>query len=495
MQLSLYLATWCRLFLHAISISTSRSPRETSAVSFPLRHPPSGLASKRDSPLAVEAPVTIWSNTYWINASLGTPPQTLGLMLDFDLSELQVIVPDGLGVPCSKDTDCDLFGSFKPNESSSFHNLTYSEFLQTGDKYTYTDTFTVGDQTVKATPLALSYIENDSGSYLLLSLHLWYSLTSYVSANALGISPENTSFPYLLVDRGLTTSPSLSLCGDRGGTNQASVLFGAVNTAKYDGPLQAFSLQNTHNTISLQPDSLELFLENNNSSSNNNNTSHYTFSPTTLALETRSAFTYLPNSTLHQLYTDLNITTIHPINGSLESGLLDCSRQHTETHTISLVINNMTFSIPWDELFVPWTNTLCQLAIQPITPGAYASGRGQLGVPFLRRMYLAIDYDDMFVGVAPLKQDPGPDNIVEIGTGPDIPDAVGDWPASVTAYTPAPTRISTGGAVTRTSMGGAARWGWTGSVGRGSGMGLGSGVVGIVALSGGLGLWLGLHGS
>ncbi|PWY79525.1 acid protease [Aspergillus sclerotioniger CBS 115572] len=436
MRLFSYTATWCGLFLYAIATSTSLPSRESSAVSFPLRHPPNGPTNKRDIPLAVEGLVTIWGNNYWLKASFGTPPQTLGFILDFEPSNLEVIVSNGMGVPCSKDTYCELFGSFNTNESTTFHTLTYTEFIQTGDKYAYTDTFTVRDQVVKAMPVELFNIEEDS-------------------ANALGLSPTNISFPYLLVDRGLTTSPSFSLCGDGGGTNQASILFGAVNTAKFDGPLQAFSLQGSHNTVSFQTDSLQLLTESNNTATE---PARYTFPPTNLTLEPRSAYSYLPNTTLQHLYTDLNITMVELANDSPESSVLECSRQYTEKHTISLMIGNMTFSVPWDELFIPWTTDgLCQLAIQPITPGAYASGRGQLGVPFLRRMYIAIDYDNMFVGVAPLKQNPGSDNIVEIGTGPEIPDAVGEWPASVTAYTPAPTRTSTGGPVTRTSTGGVAR--------------------------------------
>lgn len=177
-------------------------------------------------------------------------------------------------------------------------------------------------------------------------------------------------------------------------------------------------------------------------------------------LRTEELITYLPNSTVQSLYTDLNITMDGVISTSRFYGVLPCARQETESHTISLAIGNMTFSVSWDELFVPWTRDgLCKFGIQ--AQDSDYKTRAELGVPFLRRMYVAVDYNNQFVGVATLKDDDdqneGEDEIVEIGTGTALPRAVGDWPASVTAYTPA---ASTGTAAatltftTATSSGG-----------------------------------------
>lgn len=179
-----------------------------------------------------------------------------------------------------------------------------------------------------------------------------------------------------------------------------------------------------------------------------------------MMLRTDELITYLPNSTVQSLYNDLNITTDGVISSSRFYGVLPCSRQESEFHTFSLVIGNMTFSVGWDELFVPWTRDgLCKFGIQA-QESDYKT-HAELGVPFVRRMYVAVDYNNQFVGVATLKddddQDGGEDEVVEIGTGTALPSAVGDWPASITAYTPA---ASTGTAAatltftTATSSGG-----------------------------------------
>jgi hypothetical protein len=63
----------------------------------------------------------------------------------------------------------------------------------------------------------------------------------------------------------------------------------------------------------------------------------------------------------------------------------------------------------------------------------------QISGKFIEHMYLALDYDSRFVGVAALNGSPGPDNILEIGSGPTMPDAVGDFPTSTVSYSPTPT--------------------------------------------------------
>lgn len=78
---------------------------------------------------------------------------------------------------------------------------------------------------------------------------------------------------------------------------------------------------------------------------------------------------------------------------------------------------------------------------------------GTLGSSLLSHLYLAVDYNSMMVGIAPLNQSPGKDEILEIGTqAPQFPGGVGDFPEKVTAYAPAPTET----VVTETSDGWAA---------------------------------------
>ncbi|GFN17282.1 hypothetical protein AtubIFM55763_004273 [Aspergillus tubingensis] len=427
------------LALSICSSALSSQRDDSSVVPFPFDHLEDVHVVKRDSLKTVEAPLVIYGDSYWMNSSIGTPPQSLSFLLDLTRSRVEPAYTLDEDYTCSDDELCSEFGFYKPTDSSTYQHLTYTQKHDAGVDYTYTDTITLGDHAADQVPLDM---------YLL----------SYISYSSLGLSSVNTSFPYILVDRGLTTSPSFSLIGDNGNTTTPSIIFGGINTSKFNGPLQAFSFADhtiTNNPfVTLEADSLQL------TTNTNDNSTYPIPSSTPMMLRTDELITYLPNSTVQSLYNDLNITTDGVISSSRFYGVLPCSRQESEFHTFSLVIGNMTFSVGWDELFVPWTRDgLCKFGIQA-QESDYKT-HAELGVPFVRRMYVAVDYNNQFVGVATLKddddQDGGEDEVVEIGTGTALPSAVGDWPASITAYTPA---ASTGTAAatltftTATSSGG-----------------------------------------
>ncbi|OJZ91265.1 hypothetical protein ASPFODRAFT_41667 [Aspergillus luchuensis CBS 106.47] len=434
---SLRLAITLALSICSSALSSQRD--DSSVVPFPFDHLENVHIVKRDSLKTLEAPLVIYGDSYWMNASIGTPPQSLSFLLDLTRSRVEPAYTLDENYTCSDDELCSEFGFYKPTDSSTYQHLTYTQKHDAGVDYTYSDTITLGDHAADQVPLDM---------YLL----------SYISYSTLGLSSVNTSFPYILVDRGLTTSPSFSLIGDNGNTTTPSIIFGGINTSKFNGPLQAFSFADhtiTNNPfVTLEADSLQL------TTNTNDNSTYLIPSSTPMMLRTDELITYLPNSTVQSIYNDLNITTDGVISTSRFYGVVPCSRQDTEFHTISLIIGNMTFSVGWDELFVPWTRDgLCKFGIQA-QESDYRT-HAELGVPFVRRMYVAVDYNNQFVGVATLKddddQDEGEDEVVEIGTGTALPSAVGDWPASVTAYTPA---ASTGTAAatltftTATSSGG-----------------------------------------
>ena len=398
-------------------------------------------------------------DSYWMNSSIGTPPQSLSFLLDLTRSRVEPAYTLDEDYTCSDNEFCSEFGFYKPTDSSTYQHLTYTQKHDAGVDYTYSDTITLGDHAADQVPLDMYLLSYISCQFLPSSSPLTFSPSTNTQVDSsLGLSSVNTSFPYILVDRGLTTSPSFSLIGDNGNTTTPSIIFGGINTSKFNGPLQAFSFADhtiTNNPfVTLEADSLQL------TTNTNDNSTYPIPSSTPMMLRTDELITYLPNSTVQSLYNDLNITTDGVISSSRFYGVLPCSRQESEFHTFSLVIGNMTFSVGWDELFVPWTRDgLCKFGIQA-QESDYKT-HAELGVPFVRRMYVAVDYNNQFVGVATLKddddQDGGEDEVVEIGKGTALPSAVGDWPASITAYTPA---ASTGTAAatltftTATSSGG-----------------------------------------
>ncbi|KAL4925317.1 aspartic peptidase domain-containing protein [Aspergillus undulatus] len=195
--------------------------------------------------------------------------------------------------------------------------------------------------------------------------------------NTLAASPNASSILDSLVENGQIDSRSFSLWNNSKIDEQAEVLFGGVNTAKYHGVMQIHSIPEN--------------------------------SAPSLPVQVNYHFSSLPEKWKDLIYSALNITETS----------IDCARR-TENHTISLVIGDATISGPWSNFIFQYgslnvgegteedADAVCYIFIgtdpdDPRTP--------TIGSEFVRNTYLAVDYDSKMVGLAPLSTDPARDDI------------------------------------------------------------------------------------
>jgi hypothetical protein len=237
-----------------------------------------------------------------------------------------------------------------------------------------------------------------------------------------------------LVDQGLINSPSFSLWSDPW-QNKGILLFGGVIQGLYTGRLQAFPFPG-NGTVSLPVASVVV-------ESSSKSTRHDIDSPAVLS--TVDSHTFLPNDTVQKIYADLGITQTFVPGFNSTIPYVDCTRQHSENHTISLLFGNVTIETPWSALVQSLGNNTCELAIYSYEPwrDVGPGNQIQIGAIFLQYMYLVVDYENMLAAVAPPNHSPGWDKILEIGNGTRIPDADGNFPATITTYgafTPTPTQ-------------------------------------------------------
>ncbi|EHK39453.1 hypothetical protein TRIATDRAFT_302868 [Trichoderma atroviride IMI 206040] len=385
--------------------------------------------TEREKPAVVSIPVEYRpvssefiteATTPLINISVGTPAQVVSVAVDLQRSSNSLLVPDipkyhpvFKGYNCSDDDYCTLMGYFDPDKSSTFKNIS--------DPYgpTGSDSMLVGGQRVENVSMSLFTIDTDTYS-------------------TLGVG-QQLSFPFQLVDQGLINSPSFSLWSDTS-QDKGYLLFGGVNQGLYTGTLQAFpfpgQIPGANGTVSLPIASVVV-------ESSGNSTRHDLDSPAVLS--TVDSHTFLPNSTVQKIYADLGITPTFVPDFGTAIPYVDCARQHSENHTISLLFGNATISAPWSALVQSLGNNTCELAIYSYEPekDVGPGSQIQIGAIFLRYMYLVVDYENMFAAVAPLNPSPGFNKVLEIGNGPRIPDADGNFPATITTYgapTPTPTK-------------------------------------------------------
>ncbi|KAL4886095.1 aspartic peptidase domain-containing protein [Aspergillus karnatakaensis] len=238
------------------------------------------------------------------------------------------------------------------------------------------------------------------------------------------------------------------------GDTPGGLIFGGINAAKFNGPLHAFSFRDSDPAttvpvrgVQVHVDPTASFVSTANTNSSNTITGsliNATFDETPFKLETRYITSEFPHDTAMAIYAALNMTTTRRDDGYYPSPEIPCSRS-SENHTITFLIGSASFDIPWTAFLRPtnWpSNGQCHFHIGiPDDDTEYPSlYKGTLGSTILSYLYMAVDYNSMMVGLAPVNQIPGDDEILEIGTAaPQLPGAEGDFPETVSAYSPAPT--------------------------------------------------------
>ncbi|KAH0532447.1 hypothetical protein TsFJ059_001138 [Trichoderma semiorbis] len=372
----------------------------------------------------------LYDTTPFVSVSVETPPQPIGLTVDLQDGFIAFLVPNTTNcVPLSKATSaqyncaaddyCATMGYFFPAASSTMKSIQPSKSVPEGP--VNADVVTVGRQRVEG-------------------VHMWLNDISPGGYSRMGITP-GSPFLYLMVDQGLINSPSFSLWSNASQNNQGHLLFGGVNKAMYKGTLQAFPLSGPNNNVNVPI--AAVVVESGDSSTAGPTTLRHDLADSTRAvLSTIDIFTFLPNKTVQQIYSDLDITPTFIPSFNASMGIVDCARTQSENRTVSLVFGSATISAPWSELFQPFEDNTCEFTIVPPDLTSGPGSELQIGATFLQYMYLAVDYDNMFAAVAPLNPNPGPDHILEIGNGTRIPDADGDFPATMTPYG-APTLATT----------------------------------------------------
>ncbi|KAL3428623.1 aspartic peptidase domain-containing protein [Aspergillus tetrazonus] len=443
-RLACYVGLWTTVLLSASAASERSIPvvkrDDPAVVSARLHAPPAPAIPALQARDTISAPALKDSGGYWLNVSIGTPPQPVALLVDAQDTGIVVMYPGSQNVDCSDYRYCDFYGQFAPQNSSSFASYDEDWQQELPTSFSGFDTLRVGDSKPINISLGLVAVDNVS------------------SYSSIGVGPSNTSFPYQLVDRGLINTPSFSAWRDAvqdadpdleqdPNHSPGSILFGGINAAKFIGPLHAFSFRDSLPSMTLPVHGVQIHVDpaaGLPSTANFSSTEvliNSTFKETLFDLQTRYVSTYVPLETAMIIYNALNLTTNRRDDGYYTAPEIPCSRK-TENHTLTFLIGSAAFDIPWTAFLHPSnipSQGICYFYIQP----PYEEDplfAGTLGSTLLSQLYLAVDYNNMMVGIAPINRNPAQDEILEIGTeAPQFPGGVGDFPETVTAYTPAPT--------------------------------------------------------
>ncbi|KAL8771327.1 MAG: hypothetical protein Q9209_003232 [Squamulea sp. 1 TL-2023] len=371
--------------IHLVNRGSSPSTVSLKTQRRHIERPVNGNIIRRTEPV----PETLDNRgvAYTARLSLGTPPQEFIVIVDTGSSDLWVNTLDSEF--CSYGL-CGDAGTYDANASDTYAYRSSDFFIRYADGTTAggdyaTDTVRVGENTQQElTDLQFGIAYNSTFPVGLLGI----GYTANVAQAQDGSTYPN--LPQLLVDQGVIQSNAYSLWLDDIESNTGSILFGGVDTDKYQGTLQTFPIQRMsgeyrHFVISLSGLSL----------SNGRNQSFQQSLPTAVLLDSGSSITYLPEQLAAEVYAALDIQ-IDPLarSGYVE---VDCSLANSEA-TLNFAFTSVTIAVPMSELVLPGGRSSrlgCLFGL------ASANGTvGLFGDTFLRSAYVVYDLENNEISLA-----------------------------------------------------------------------------------------------
>ncbi|KAH8673662.1 aspartic peptidase domain-containing protein [Xylariales sp. PMI_506] len=353
---------------------------------------------------------------YFVNVTMGTPPQSLRLHLDTGSSDLWVNTA-GSSLCSKKSSPCSFAGTYDANASStyeyigSYFDISYVDGSGASGDYV-TDNITFAGITVDSLQFGIGYTSSSSEGIL----GIGYPASEVQVGRAKLASYDN--LPAKLVTDGTIQSNAYSLWLNDLDASTGSILFGGVDTAHYTGSLQTLPIQTSssvNSTFVITLTSVTL-----------DNTTIADEQALPVILDSGSSLTYLPDDWVSQIYTQVN--GVYDDNEG--AAYVPCSLADSAM-TLDFNFTSPVISVTMRELVLDvvaagsrnptFTNgeAACVFGIAPT--GDLPS---TLGDTFLRSAYVVYDIANSEISLAQTVFNTTDSNIVEIGTGTNsVPDA------------------------------------------------------------------------
>lgn len=357
----------------------------------------------------VEGVLDNMETLYFVNATIGTPAQSVRLHIDTGSSDLWVNTPGS--TLCSSISDpCSFAGTYTANDSStygyvgSYFNISYVDGSGASGDYV-TDTITIGGTEIESLQFGIGYTSSSSQGILGIGYEL-----NEVQVGRAGKDPY-ANLPAQMVTDGLIASNAYSLWLNDLDANTGSILFGGVDTEKFEGTLA---------TLPIQADNGEFaeFLITLTSVTLGDNKIAQDEALAVL-LDSGSSLTYLPDEWVSSIYNDVSAQ----YDSSEGAAFVPCSLADS-SDSLVYSFSGVEISVPMDELVIdlvtssgrrPTFNngvTACLFGIAPA-----GSSTNVLGDTFLRSAYVVYDLANNEISLAQTKFNVTASNVVEIGTG------------------------------------------------------------------------------
>ena len=357
----------------------------------------------------VETSLTNEATLYFMDVTIGTPPQKLHMHLDTGSSDLWVNVADSR--LCESNGDpCSAGGTYNANSSSTYQylnsafNITYVDGTGSSGDYVE-DTVKFSGVTLPKQQFGVGYVSSSMEGIIGIGYP-----TNEVAVRY-GYEPYN-NVPAALVEHGYINTNAYSLWLNDLDASTGEILFGGVNSGKYTGDLQTLPI------ISVGDGQYAEFMialtamgESGNTGSIVNNLA------VGALLDSGSSLMYLPNDITTAIYKAVN-AQYDPSQGA---AFVNCDLANSDS-TIDFTFSSVTIQVPWNELVIEVGESNGQPAcIVGISPSGGQTA--VLGDTFLRSAYVVYDIANNEISLAQTDFNSTSDSVQEISKGSEVPNA------------------------------------------------------------------------
>ena len=340
---------------------------------------------------------------YFINVTIGTPPQSFSLQIDTGSSDIWF--PSIEANVCEQGQQYCPYGTYDSSASSTYvskpgmgpFQIEYVDGTEIEGTY-LTDVLNVGSTQLTKMTMANAQQLNTQGIGI-----MGVGFTSGESiAQTTGPQAEYPNVIDVLKNEGFINKKAYSLWLDDLESNTGSVLFGGVDTHKYHGNLVSLPIQLDSETQSISSFTVAWTGLHINGSGNNVDMSPST--PQPAILDSGTTDTLLPDDIANSIFNGVGV-----LSDQSYGNVIDCDVAKDDL-TFSFVFggqNGATINVPLSEFITPLETTdgstpkfqngkdACAFAME-----AAGSNPILFGDSFLRSAYVVYDLDDAQIGLA-----------------------------------------------------------------------------------------------
>lgn len=299
-------------------------------------------------------------------------------------------------------TGCTLFGSFDQSQSSSFKvNLSAPLFsIRYADRTFATGfwgTDTVGFGNVNVTNLSIAIANRTSSQVGVLGIGLpGLETTNVGSTVSYSSAYQYENLPMRLKSTGIINTNAYSLFLNKAGSLTGTVLFGAVDHAKYSGSLQLLPvLRLALQGRDLAPQRLQIVLSGVLIHGNQQNVS-ISSAPITALLDSGTTYSYFPSNVVN------NIVNLLGAQISPASSIYQVSCNYiNDGYNVTFSFSGVTIDVPLSSWILKSRDT-CYLTIFSLGSSSSTSPSVILGDNFLQSAYVVYDLENYQIALAPV---------------------------------------------------------------------------------------------